>query len=468
MTQLLRQSRHLLAPVALLSALGLMVAMRPTPTALERVQARGELVVATRPSLTTVYNAPDGPTGMDYELAKGFAKRLGVKLRLLKLDNIAEVKDAVRHGKADLAAAGLMIPHQRQDALRFSTPYQKVDTLVMYRVGEQRPTGISDLIGKKVVVRAGGRHAKMLANARLKHPKLTIARVKHANAEQMLSLVDQGKAAYALINSNAYAIHRGLFPNVAAGFTLSRNQALAWAFPPGNDRSLYLAAQRYLTRAKASGETARLADRFYGHMGTFNRYAARSFVQHLEDRLPQYTQDFRTAASDSGFDWRLLAAIAYQESLWDARAVSPTGVEGLMMLTSQTAHEMGVRDRTDPAQSIEAGAAYLRKVYDRIPDRISEPDRTWMALAAYNVGLGHLEDARVLTQSQGADPDSWPAVKKRLPMLGDSDYAGRLRHGLAPGGQAAVYVRHIRRYYDLLVLAGNATRDGQTLLASAD
>ena len=335
MRQLLRQSRLLLAPVALLGVVGLITAMHSTPTALEKVQARGELVVATRPSLTTVYNGPNGPSGMEYELARGFAKSLGVKLRMLRLDNITQVKDAVRDGRADMAAAGLMVTAERRNSLLFTTPYQKVDTLVMYRIGEPQPANIKDLIGKKVVVRAGSSHAEMLVKAERKYPKLTFTEVEHADTEQLLNMVDQGKADYALINSNAYAIHRGLFPNVAAGFTLSKDRGLAWAFDPNRDRSLYLAAQRYLLQARNSGETARLANRFYGHMKNFNLYAARSFVQHMDDRLPQYANDFREAAANSGFNWRLLAAVSYQESLWDAHAVSPTGVEGLMMLTSR-------------------------------------------------------------------------------------------------------------------------------------
>lgn len=469
MRQLLRQSRHLLTPVTLLCVIGLVMAMRPTPSALERVQTRGELVVATRPSLTTVYPAPDGPTGMEYKLAKGFADRLGVKLRLLPLDSLTAVKYAVRHGQADFAAAGLMAAAPSpEEHLRFTTPYQQVDTLVLYRLGTRQPRDIDDLLGKKVVVRAGSRHQQMLIEAQIAQPQLRFTPIVHASAEQMLNLVDQGKADYALINSNAYAIHRGLFPNVAAAFALSKGQGLAWAFAPRQDRSLYLAAQRYLLRAKASGKTARLAERFYGHQDNFDLYAARSFVNHLQDRLPQYRDDFHTAAAASGFDWRLLAAVAYQESLWNADAVSSTGVEGLMMLTVSTAQAMGISDRTDPSQSIEAGAAYLRHLHDRLPDRISEPDRTWMALAAYNVGLGHLEDARVLTQSQGADPDSWAAVKQRLPLLSDASYAAGLRHGPAPGGQASIYVRNIQRYYDLLIWADNARHHGRTLLAAAE
>ena len=246
----LRPGRHLIAPLALLGAVGLMVAMRPTPTALERVQARGELVVATRPSLTTVYRDPNGLTGMEYELARGFAERLGVELRLLEVDSTSDLKYAVRRGKADLAASALLAGHDGDQALRYSTPYQNVDTLVMYRLGDQRPAEITDLIGKEVLVRAGSRHADMLVAAQLDHPELSFEQVENATAEQLLALVEQGDGDYALINSNAYAIHRSLFPDLASGFTLSVDQGLAWAFRANDDRSLYLAAQRFLTQAR--------------------------------------------------------------------------------------------------------------------------------------------------------------------------------------------------------------------------
>jgi membrane-bound lytic murein transglycosylase F len=137
-----------------------------------------------------------------------------------------------------------------------------------------------------------------------------------------------------------------------------------------------------------------------------------------------------------------------------------------MMLTQKTATEMGVSDRTDPLQSIRAGAAYLRKIHDRIPARIPEPDRMWMAVAAYNVGFGHLEDARVLTQKQGGNPDAWADVQKRLPLLRHADYYGDTRHGYARGGmQSVIYVRHIRQYYDLLVWASESNRHGPSMIA---
>lgn len=465
MTALLRHSKHLVISLGLFSVLGLMLAMRPTPTLMERVLAQGELVVITRPSNTTYYQDQYGPTGMEYDLAKGFADSLGVQLRILESDDLSYIRYAIRKGTAHIAAAGLVATAERSEGLLFSTHYQQVDSLVVRRLDTPRSETLTDLIDHTVAVAAGSSHAELLIKTQVTHPELLFQEVENANPEQLLALVDSGHADYTLIKSNTYALHRALWPDLIADHTAASALPLAWAFNPKEDRSLYQAAQRYLTQAKADGTTAKLEDRYYGHVEQFNLYAARSFIRHLEKRLPHYEEMFREAEQDSGFDWRLLAALAYQESLWDPGAISPTGVRGLMMLTNNTARQMGISDRTDPAQSIEAGAAYLRNIHSRIPERITEPNRTWMALAAYNVGFGHLEDARVLTQRQGGDPDNWQDVKQRLPLLAKPEYASQLRYGSARGGQAVIYVRHIRRYYDLLVWAENSDRRSDTLLA---
>ncbi|MDX1803342.1 MAG: membrane-bound lytic murein transglycosylase MltF [Alcanivorax sp.] len=457
--------KHLLISLGLFSVLGMMIAMRPTPTAMERVTARGELVVITRPSSTTYYQDQHGKTGMEYELAKRFADSLGVKLRVLKSDDLSYIRYAVRKGTADMAAAALVATPERNKSLRFTTPYQKVKTLIVRRKGTPAVDNLNDLAGKKVAVTAGSSHAELLLKAQLKNSDIDYQEVEDATPEQLLKLVENGQLDYTLINSNTFALQRVLYPDLSARTVVADQQPLAWAFNPKDDQSLYMAAQRFLTQAKADGTIAKLEDRFYGHVKHFSVYAARSFMHHLDDRLPRYETMFKNAEGNSGFDWRLLAAVAYQESMWDPRAISPTGVKGLMMLTNDTAREMGISDRTDPRQSITAGASYLRGIHDRIPARIPEPSRTWMTLAAYNVGMGHLEDARVLTEQQGGDPDNWEDVKQRLPLLAKSAYAKQLRYGPARGGQAVVYVRHIRRYYDLLVWAGNSRRKDGNLLA---
>jgi membrane-bound lytic murein transglycosylase F len=149
-------------------------------------------------------------------------------------------------------------------------------------------------------------------------------------------------------------------------------------------------------------------------------------------------------------DWHLLAAVAYQESHWDPRAQSRTGVRGLMMLTLPTAREMGVDNRLDPGQSLRGGARYLKNIKRRLPDDISEPDRTWFSLAAYNIGMGHLEDARVITERQGGDPHVWREVMEHLPLLQKSKYYQDARYGFARGEEAVTYVQNIRHYYSIL------------------
>ena len=160
---------------------------------------------------------------------------------------------------------------------------------------------------------------------------------------------------------------------------------------------------------------------------------------------------FQEIANAYELDWRLLAAIGYQESHWKPDASSYTGVRGIMMLTQKTATQLGLTDRLDPKQSIEGGARYFLQLRDRIPDRIEEPDRSWMALAAYNMGMSHLEDARVLTQKRGGDPDSWHDVNENLDLLSQEKWYSDLKFGYARGFEAKQYVENIRSYYDILI-----------------
>ena len=159
---------------------------------------------------------------------------------------------------------------------------------------------------------------------------------------------------------------------------------------------------------------------------------------------------FEEAARAHGFDWTTLAAMAYQESHWNARARSPTGVRGMMMLTLNTARELGIDSRLDAVQSIHGGAQYLAKLRRRLPSEIREPDRTWLALAAYNVGYGHLKDAMKLADEQGKRTDAWYEVKEMLPLLEQKVHYRRTRHGYARGKEPVTYVTRIRNYEDIL------------------
>jgi membrane-bound lytic murein transglycosylase F len=245
-------------------------------------------------------------------------------------------------------------------------------------------------------------------------------------------------------------VGRNFYPNVARAFPVGDQEPLAWAFPRNVDPTLYKRAQEFFLRISYDGTLKRLLERYYGHVNRLDTVDIANFLEVRQALLPHFRGMFKEGQDITGIDWRLLAALGFQESHWDPLAVSPTGVRGLMMLTSETADRMNLSDRLDPHQSILAGATYLQEIKESLPPRIREPDRTWLALAAYNIGFGHLEDARVLAQRRGGNPDLWVDVKKVLPLLSRYEYYSTLKHGYCRGGEALVLTENIRNYFDIL------------------
>lgn len=420
-------------------------------TTLEKVQAQGYVTVLTRNVATAYYEGPYGPTGIEYELAKGFADGLGVELKLVVSPNITDVLNQLSEGKADFAAAGLTDTEPRRAWVRFSPPYQNVTQQLVYRRGTPRPRSLGDLKGPLEVVSRSS-HAEQLAIRKKEFPELVWTENSEASSEDLQAMVSDGTLDYTVADSHELANNQLLYPELSAAFDLTGPEPLAWAFPrKGQDDSLYLAASAYFEQLKASGALEQIKERYYGHRNGFDYVGTRTFQDHIRDRLPLYKESFQKAGHDNDLDWRLLAAMAYQESHWNADAVSRTGVRGIMMLTNVTAQHLGVVDRTDPLESIEGGGRYLRMLSKKLPERIQNPDRTWLALAAYNTGFNHLEDARILTQMRGGNPDSWKDVKENLPLLRKSIWHRRLRYGYARGGEAVKFVENIRSYYEILV-----------------
>ena len=418
---------------------------------LDRVKDRGELRVLTRNSATTYYEGPNGPAGLEYELASGFADFLGVKLKIETPENLSQILKRVQHGLADMAAAGLTVTDERKSVLNFSSSYQRITPQLVYRVGTRTPRNLDELRGSLEVV-ADSSHAERLRQLQDEYPSLSFRENSELDSEQLLNLVWEQVIDYTVADSNEVAISRRFYPELRVAFDISSAESLAWAFPPGEDHSLIDKANEYLGRLKDNGRLEQLLDRYYGYVSDFDYVGTRRYMKHIEQRLPQFRHWFEEAGEKTGIDWRLLAAIGYQESHWNPKAVSPTGVRGIMMLTQDTMRQLGIRkSRLDAQASIEGGARYISRVKRRIPERIHEPDRTWMALAAYNIGFGHLEDARVLAQSDGADPDKWTDVKKYLPRLSQKKWYQKTRHGYARGNEPVRYVENIRSYYDILV-----------------
>lgn len=420
------------------------------PSVLEQIMSRGELRVVTRNSPAAFYYGADEPRGIEYELARGFAQRLGVDLRIYMADQFGQVFPDVVSGKADVAAAALTVADARKEAVTFGPAYQNVQQQVIYKRGTKRPRKVTDLLGGRLEVVAESAHAALLEQVRREEPMLTWIEDAHVGAEELLRKVAAGDIEYTIADSHVFALLRHFYPDVRVAFNLGPANQVAWVLPKKADE-LRESIAAYFAEIEATGELQRIFDRYYFASREFDYVGSRAFVRHYNARLPQYREYFREAELATGVDWRLLAAMAYQESHWNPEAVSPTGVRGMMMLTENTAAMMEVENRTDPRTSIIGGARYFSRVMRKVPARIAEPDRIWLAVAAYNVGYGHVEDARILTQTQDANPDAWTDVRERLPLLTEEQWYKRVQRGYAPGSQAVTYVDNVRRYYEILM-----------------
>jgi membrane-bound lytic murein transglycosylase F len=301
------------------------------------------------------------------------------------------------------------------------------------------------------LVLADSHHLETLEALREDYPELSWREVEDAEALDLMEMVSRGEAPFALVNSNEFTANHSYYPKLRVGFNLIQEDELAWVFPAGDDnKRLQQRASIFLQRITEDGTLDLLKEQLYGHAWGANPVGSQTFTRRMKQRLPKYERLIREVATEYQVDWHLLAAISYQESHWNPHARSPTGVRGMMMLTMTTAQEMDIDDRLDPAQSLRGGARYFKKLRRRLPEDIEEPDRSWMALAAYNIGRGHLEDARVLTERQGGDPDLWKDVRERLPLLQKSKYYKTVKHGYARGSEPVTYVKNIRQYYDIL------------------
>jgi membrane-bound lytic murein transglycosylase F len=417
---------------------------------LDQVLDLGELRVVTRDSPTAYVDSPDGPSGPEYDLAKAFADYLGVDLVIETVQSVSEVLPHLIEGNAHMAAAGLSTTPSRRDYVSFGHPYDMVDMHLVYKLGTGKPRSLEEVLGRSIEVVAGTSHVDMLVSLKERYPELTWTENADVEVATLLAKVAAAEVDFTIADSTEFDIQRHFYPDLRVALDLRLGDPLAWAFPRESGHTLLEKADEFLIEYEREGLLAQVHDRYYGYTEKFDYVGTRNFIRHYESRLPRYRQMFEEAGAQWGVDWRLLAAIAYQESHWRAGAVSPTGVRGIMMLTEDTARYLGIDDRVDPRNSIFGGAQYYARQTERVADSVEEPDRTWMALAAYNVGFNHVKDARQIVEWQGGDPDTWVDISKALPLLAQREWYSRVPFGYARGWEPVLYVNNIRAYYNIL------------------
>lgn len=423
------------------------------------------LVVAVRPGPGSWFPGPDGTIqGLDHDLIERFARERGLPLTVVTVPDAGALIDRVVAGEAHVGIGGLFRPLDAKPApqkvrvhppLLWTSGYESAEAVVVYARDGYRPRGFRDLAGAQVAYVESSGIESVLALVRRDHPEIGWVPVKASSADALLAAVDEGKVDYAVVTSIDAALGRNIHLDVDVAFALGAKRELAWAVG-GRHPGLAHELDAFLARMRRDGTLARLVERYFAPRGEVGRLDAEVFMERVRTALPAWKPMFVAAQQATGIDWRLLAAVAYQESQWDPGATSETGVRGFMQLTEDTARHLGVADRTDPRQSVIAAARYLRDLGEKLPKRIVEPDRTWFTLAAFNIGLGHLEDARVQAQRDGLDPDRWRDVRRALPLLALPEYYEKAKLGYARGGMPVAFVDRVRAYYDILLRTQDA------------
>ena len=410
------------------------------------------LVVVTRNAPTTYYEERDEFAGMEFDLANLFASHYQIKVRFEVVDSIGEVLDYLKQGKAHIAAAGLTRTDERlQQGFEFGPEYFNVQQQVICRRDTGSiPKSVKDLVEKQLEVIADSSYVERLKELQLEIPQLKWTEVEDMGTEQLLEKVWLKQLDCTVADSNIVNINRRYYPELVVAFPLSEDQSLAWIIA-SDWAHLRPHIETWLLQAEQNGDIATINERYYGHVEIFDYVDMKKFISRIETRLPKYKDMIKKASTEHVIDWTLIAAQAYQESHWNPKSRSPTGVRGLMMLTQLTAKAMGVSNRLDAAQSIRGGARYLAKMFDRLPHQVQGENRAWMALAAYNVGYGHLKDARKLAIKLEKDPNNWADLKQVFPLLAQKKYYKQLQYGYARGSEPVRYVQRIRDYQQVLL-----------------
>lgn len=416
--------------------------------------ALGELRIATRHDAISYREGNhdgggDGrSSGFEHDLLLALGEELGVPVRFVLYPDATRALDAVLTGQAHMAAAGL--GRNERLPLRWSAALRDVDYVIVGRSDGPEIDAEADLAGRTVTVRRGSLPADKVSRIRKRLPALNMHFPARAGDETLLAELAQGKLDLVATDRLHYAFAARIHPEIGIAYELPGSSTIAWALAL-DDEALARKVDAFIADAAASGRLARLADRYFGHVRRLDDAAIATFLSRIRERLPRYRAHFHEAEAQTGIDWRYLAAIAYQESHWDAQATSFTGVRGLMMLTADTADRLGVSDRLDPRQSILGGARYLNLLMEQLPAEMAEPDRSWVATAAYNLGMGHMNGARAIARRLGKDDLSWWELKSVLPLLSRPEYAARLKSGPARGGEAVVMTENVRNYHDILL-----------------
>lgn len=415
---------------------------------LKEILKSGELTVITRNNANCYYLYREEQMGFEYELAKAFADHLGVRLKIEIADQWNDLIPSVLSGKSALIAASMTATAPRKKKIRFSSAYMTIRQHLIVHRDNFHINKIEEIGEDAIHVREGTSYQERLQQLQRQGHAFRIALVPNAPTEELIRQVAMKKIKFTIADDNVALLNRRYYPQVVISTAVGDHQELGWGVHP---KAGELAAEinHFFKKIQSDGRFAEIHQRYYGDVSRFDYVDLRTFHRRITSRLPKFELSIREAAEAHGFDWRLIAAQVYQESHLRVWARSHAGAYGLMQLTRSTARSLGVTDIYAPEQNIAAGVRHLKDLYAHY-DKAKGEDRLWIALAAYNIGMGHIQDARDLTRDRCEDPNSWAALKQTLPLLSQKAFYRRSRYGFCRGDEPVAYVRQIQLYYDIL------------------
>lgn len=403
--------------------------------------------------------------GFEYELARAFARDLGLRLEVVVPPSHEAMYRWLKEGRADVAA-GFLVPQERheREGLAYTRPYHYAPLHVVKRADDPL-SDIPGLDGRTFVVRQSSGHWNQLMGLRQLGVELTLRPApEDMETEEIIGHVARGEHDLTLADEHLLDIELANGVDVASAFTLGLDRPHAVAVR-AEDEELLAALNAFIRKSFKGVLYNVLYKKYFTNEKQIRRLALGRVELMEQGRLSPYDEFIKKYARQYGFDWRLVVAQMYQESRFRPDAESLAGARGLMQIVPRTAEQLGLEDLENPETSIHAGVKYLDWLRDRFDPELPVADRTWFALASYNAGHGHVYDARRLAVEKGWDPNRWfDNVEQAIRLLSKGKYAEKARHGWVRGGETAHYVRSIKQRFEAYVMATDGgARDGEAL-----
>ena len=419
-----------------------------TTTDLDDILAANCLTIITRNNANCYYLYQDEAMGFEYDLAKAFAKWLGVDIKIIIAKKWEGMIPALLKGEGHIIAASMTDTPERRQKVVFSKGYLTIQQHLVVHRTNRKIKAVDDLHQQNVHVRRGTSYQERLEALVRQNVDINIILHEDLPTEELIRRVAEKEIEITIADSNIASLNRRYYHQIKVAGPVGKKQRLAWATHP-HSRKLRRAINTFFKSIKANGEFDRIYNRYYADIEEFDYVDMRAYHRRLKTRLPRYKEIIKKEARRNGFDWRLIAAQIYQESHLSPMAESRAGAYGLMQLMPATARSLGVDDIFDAEKNIQAGVLHLKNLYDTF-DRATGTDRLFIALAAYNVGMGHIFDARHLAQKINMNPNKWDSLLKTLPLLRSRKYYQESKYGYCRGTEPIRYVRRIMTYYDIL------------------